>query len=88
MSKRNVLLGLLAGVAAGAFLGILFAPEKGSKTRKKIVKKGEELTGEITDKFNDFIDTLSEKLDGGKDMVEIVKAKTKAVKEDLRSVTI
>jgi len=42
MSSGKVLLGVLAGVAAGAFLGILFAPEKGSNTRKNISKKGED----------------------------------------------
>jgi hypothetical protein len=42
MSSGKVLLGVLAGVAAGAFLGILFAPDKGLNTRKKIVKKGED----------------------------------------------
>lgn len=37
MSSGKVVLGMLAGLAAGAVLGILFAPEKGSKTRRKIL---------------------------------------------------
>ena len=36
MGSGKVLLGVLAGVAVGATLGILFAPDKGSETRKKI----------------------------------------------------
>lgn len=55
MSSRSskVALGVLGGVAAGALLGILFAPDKGSNTRKK-----------ISDKSKDYADDLKTKYDG------------------------
>lgn len=61
MRTGKVLLGVLAGVAAGALLGILFAPEKGSNTRKKITKKGEDYADALKEKFNQFIENISEK---------------------------
>lgn len=39
MNSGKVVLGALAGLAAGALLGILFAPDKGSETRKKSRKR-------------------------------------------------
>ena len=43
MSTGKVVLGTLAGLAIGAIAGILFAPEKGSVTRKQIMDKGDDL---------------------------------------------
>ena len=43
---------LLVGAAIGGVLGVLFAPEKGIDTRKKIMAKGEDLRDSIKEKFN------------------------------------
>ncbi len=70
MDSGKVLLGLLAGVAAGALLGVLFAPDKGSVTRTKITKKGEDYVDTLKEKFNEFVDNLSDKFDKVKDDVK------------------
>ncbi len=54
MKKSNVVLGVLAGAAVGALLGILFAPDKGYKTRKKIYRKGEDVVDDLKDKAHDL----------------------------------
>lgn len=63
MSTGKILFGVLAGVAAGAVLGILFAPAKGSKTRKKIAKKGMDYAEELTEKLNGFMEEMTEKFE-------------------------
>jgi len=50
MKKSNVVLGIMAGAAVGAMVGILMAPDKGYKTRKKLYKKGGVAFDEVKDK--------------------------------------
>lgn len=69
MSTGKVLLGLLAGIAAGALLGILFAPDKGSVTRKKLTKKGDEFADEMKERFDEFLESMSEKFEKAEDVV-------------------
>lgn len=58
MSSGKAFLGVLVGITAGAALGILFAPEKGSNTRKKIVRKGEDLANTLNEKIDEKFDEL------------------------------
>ena len=58
MTNGKAILAVLAGVAAGAALGMLFAPDKGSDTRKMISKKGEDLADALNDKIDDKFDEL------------------------------
>jgi gas vesicle protein len=63
MSSGKVFLGLLAGVAAGALMGVLFAPEKGSVTRKSIAKKSEDYVDDLKVKFQDFLETVTDRIE-------------------------
>jgi len=65
MNAGKLIAGILAGAAAGAILGILFAPDKGEETRNKITSKG----SDMKKKFNDFIDGLCEKYESLKDNI-------------------
>lgn len=65
---------LLLGAAVGGSLGILFAPRSGENTRKRIIRKGENLTNSLQEKFDDFVDEISLEVD-------LIKEKKKALLE-------
>lgn len=85
----KVILGVLAGVAAGAVLGILFAPDKGEETRKKISKGSKEAADNLKQKFGDLVDTVVDKLDtvkaGASDLFEQGKSKMSDVKNAMKT---
>ncbi len=52
------LAGLAVGLGVGAALGLLYAPEKGRKTRREIVKRAEKLGGRASDVLESAEDLL------------------------------
>lgn len=69
MSTSKVVLGFLAGAAVGSILGILYAPEKGEETRRKLSDSSNDLTDSLKVKFNDFVDNLKDTYQGVKENV-------------------
>ncbi|MGE5406515.1 MAG: YtxH domain-containing protein [Methanosarcina sp.] len=82
MSSGKFFWGVLAGVAAGAILGVLLAPDKGSETRRKLIETGEDYADTVKEKFNQMVDSMSEKFEHVKDDMD---AKTRGARKDVES---
>lgn len=84
MNSGKVVVGVLAGMAVGALIGIVFAPEKGSKLRKDIADKGEDYFGELKEKFNGLLSSASAKYDSVRHDAEELAAKGKSRFEEAK----
>jgi gas vesicle protein len=60
-NNTNSVLALLLGAAIGAGIGILFAPDKGSKTREKIKDGYDDAKDNLKHKFEDITHQLRNK---------------------------
>ena len=78
-------IGILGSVAVGAALGILFAPDKGSNTRNKFIKKSadkaddlkekaESVVNAAADKYNSLVNKGKETLEKGAQNYENIKS--------------
>ena len=89
MSSSKVVLGIAVGAAVGAILGVLFAPDNGKSTRKKIASTSGDAVDKLKKKFSDFVDSVTAHVDGAKDdaeeLVQSGKAKTNQLVGEVRN---
>jgi gas vesicle protein len=57
--SSKVLIGLLAGLAAGTALGLLFAPEAGTETRERLGQSFKDISDTIKEKAAAELENLS-----------------------------
>lgn len=90
MSKKsgNTLLAFLIGATAGAIIGILYAPDKGSNTREKLSFQLDRYRKMLQDLINDFVSgketpLTSEAKSLGQKVVDDAKNKAEKLLEDV-----
>lgn len=66
----KVVSALLIGTLVGAALGVLFAPNKGSQTRSKLVDGAKDLAEDFTQKIKDEVKVLRHKAAELEDLAE------------------
>ncbi len=82
-NKEKVILATLTGVASGVIIGLLFAPEKGEETRKKINEKRAEYLKEVKDEIEELREALNKKVEAGKGEVNELSQELKKKGDDI-----
>jgi gas vesicle protein len=77
MSAKNVLIGAMAGLAAGVAIGILTAPAEGKETRQRIADTADNLKKKLRHLRGITVDELDE-------LKEIFEKETDGLREDVR----
>ena len=90
MGKKsgNTLMAFMAGAAAGAILGILYAPDKGVNTREKLSFQLDRYRNMLQELINDFVTgketpLTSEAKSQGQRIVDEAKTKAERLLEDV-----
>lgn len=83
MDKDKFILATIASAVTGTIVGLLCAPEKGSKTREKIIKKGDKYLQELKKELEDIRRDLDTKAKSTKADIDEFGVEAKRKGEDL-----
>ena len=83
MNSGKLITGVLIGAAAGAILGILFAPDKGSETRKKVSEEGKKLAHSLKDKFSRVREKADEVASNIQESIDELESKAEMMREKM-----
>ena len=92
MASTKSFFSLLAGLAAGAAFGILYAPDKGWKTRARVKKAAANGYEDLKENLGDLGTKVDEKAAQAKaslkDIRETLRSKGAEIKEDTRDMLL
>lgn len=100
MSAKQILVGTISGIIAGAIVGVVLAPQSGEETRKQLAdsasdlkRKLRKLTGKSVDELNDLQEVFKSEISGLSDdvrervltLIKRSKASAQAVVDEIHS---
>ena len=92
MASKKSFFSLLAGLAAGAAIGILYAPDKGWKTRARMKKAAENGYDDLKENLGDLGSKVDEKTAQAKasikDLRETLRERGTEIKESTREMLL
>jgi len=74
-NTAKIIAALAVGAAAGAVIGVLFAPEKGSETRRKVSEEGKKLAQSLKEKLNRMKEKSDEVASNIQESIDDLEAK-------------
>lgn len=91
MNKRKSLIGILAGLTAGAALGLLFAPKRGKETREALAQNSSDYLKKINDTTEQMRSSVEDKLDqileaDSSEADEKVKQRIQEAKDEIKKI--
>jgi gas vesicle protein len=84
-STAKIIVAIVAGALTGAALGILFAPHKGSKTRRKLINGAKDLVEDIGEKIKEGVSSLISKAE---DIEELAEEKAQDIVNNVKQKSV
>lgn len=81
-NSSKIMLGVLAGAAAGTIAGILIAPDRGENTRKKVSDSSNKFKEDMNSKLQQSVDRMNSLTESAFNLVNDYKEKFKKESQD------
>lgn len=87
-NENSLLFGFILGAAFGTVLGVLVAPQEGSKTRKQLMHEANQMKDRLDEDFGKYSELVSDKFketteEIGQEIDKLVSSATKTTEETI-----